>query len=342
MTELSLINQWEKFKKDKPNIRIRDAAFELNTSEMALVATQCGKGNIRLRPDFKGILESLNKLGDVMALTRSDHAVHEAHGTYQDMKIHGSVALFFNPGVDARFFLDKWEAAYAVNENDRHSIQFFDKEGVAVHKVYVTKKTKKKAYQNLINTYTSDYQETFIVSPQQALNDEKINDEVEEHIDPASLRESWLAIQDVHEANSIIKSYGQHRRDEIYQALGKDLAQELPINSVEKLLTMASEKSVEIMVFVMNDAAVQSYSGSVKELLRTGPWFNVLDPQFNLHLRTDGIGKIWLIRKPTKEGWVTTIDVLDTEDTQFLLISDNRKRGEMESSEWQDLCYDLL
>jgi len=347
MNDMSLSTKWIELKKQNPKVRIRDAALALNTSEMALVVTGCGMQNIRLKPDFKEILERLESLGSVMALTRSDHAVHESHGVYQEMKSHGSVAFFFRPGIDARFFLDKWASAFAVNENDRDSLQFFDSKGDAVHKIYVTNETNYEEFSKLVQNFKSDNQEPFseiqlVLTPDNTNQAGLISSIQEAKINPEKLTASWLAIRDVHEAGKIIKAYGNHRRNEIYQALGTDYAVPLAQNSIEEILETASRESVEIMIFAMNEAAVQIYSGAVKKLLRTGPWFNILDPGFNLHLRTECIGEIWMVKKPTEDGWVTSIDILDENGIEFLLIADNRVLGESESTAWQDICNNLI
>ncbi|HIQ15430.1 MAG TPA: hemin-degrading factor [Leucothrix sp.] len=336
MSNISLAEQWSEFKEQNPKVRIRDAATQLKTTELELVATSCGKGNTRLKPDFKNILERLEGLGSLMALTRSEHVVHEAHGIYQDMKVHGAVAMFFNPGIDTRFFLSKWFAVYAVNENKRHSLQFFDNKGTAVHKVYVTDESNEKAYFVLIEEFESDNQEANESLP--SIKEEEVG---LKDIDPTYLRERWLKIRDVHEGNKLIKEYAETQRNEVYSALGEEYAKPLAVDSVEKLLEIASEKSVEIMLFAMNDAAVQAYSGPVKKLMTMGPWFNVLDPDFNLHLRTSGIHKVWMIRKPSDDGWVTTLSVIEKGGTEIMVIADNRKRGESESSQWQTLCSEL-
>jgi putative hemin transport protein len=340
MPSTSLASQWQDFKESNPKVRIRDAAVQLKTTELELVATSCGNGNTRLKPNFKEILERLQSLGSVMGLLRSEHVVHETHGEFKEISAHGSVAMFFNPGMDTRFFVDKWFAVFAVNENNRHSLQFFTREGTAVYKVYVTEATTESAYFDLVESFTSDNQEPSEVLSAKAI-DLEVNSSAKKEIDATSLRKSWLEIRDVHEGNRLIKQYGSKQRNAVYEALGEEYAQPLSVEQLEKALNIAAKKSIELMIFAMNDAAVQAYSGPVKKLMRTGPWFNVLDPEFNLHLRTDGIGKVWLINKPSNDGWVTTIDVLDKNGIEVMLIADNRMRGETESEQWQALCRKL-
>lgn len=337
MYKESLLEKWNTFKKENPRVRIRDAAVELKTSEMALVATGCNDKNCRLNPDFEGILKRLESLGSVMALTRSDHAVHESHGVYQNMKSHDNVAIFLKPGIDTRFFLEKWSEVYVVNENERHSIQFFDANGDAIHKIFVTEETNSQAFLKLVKDFRSSNQESHLDKNDNKIVSTKIKHIEEIEINSHELIKSWSEMQDVHDSGNLIKKYGNHRRNEVYDALGQEYAVALEGNSIEQVLEIASEKAEELMIFVMNHAAVQVYSGSIKKLLRTGPWFNILDPSFNLHLRTEGIGDIWLIRKPTKHGFITSIDVLDKNGMEFLLITENKNLEKTESQEWKDI-----
>ena len=155
------------------------------------------------------------------------------------------------------------------------------------------------------------------------------------------LKQSWAAIKDIHESGKLIKKYG-NRRNEVYEALGEEYAIPLELNSIEQVLELASKQSTELMIFAMNHAAVQVYSGKITKLLRTGPWFNILDPSFNLHLRTEGISNIWLVKKPSQYGPITSIDVLDKNGIEFLLITGNKALKQAESKEWQDIYNSAL
>ena len=64
--------------------------------------------------------------------------VHERHGRYLDIQADGPVGPVLGPDIDLRLFFNSWKHFYAVSENGRHSLQFFDRGGEAVHKVYRT------------------------------------------------------------------------------------------------------------------------------------------------------------------------------------------------------------
>ncbi|KAG1391509.1 hypothetical protein G6F59_014874 [Rhizopus arrhizus] len=98
----------------------------------------------------QAIFRELGTLGEVMALTRNDWCVHERHGEYLDIQADGPVGLVLGPDIDLRVFFTAWKSAWAVQQDGRHSLQFFDGAGVAVHKVYRTDATDAAAYDALV------------------------------------------------------------------------------------------------------------------------------------------------------------------------------------------------
>lgn len=58
------------------------------------------------------------------------------------------------------------------------------------------------------------------------------------------------------------------------------------------------------MIFVGNPGCIQIHTGPVHNIKAMGPWLNVLDLDFNLHLREDEVTQVWKVGKPTRDGWV--------------------------------------
>ena len=99
--------------------------------------------------------------------------------------------------------------------------------------------------------------------------------------------------------------------------------------------------SLEIMIFVGNANCIQIHTGPVKRLVTTGPWFNVLDPDFNLHLREDLIHEAWLIRKPTRDGDVTSVELYDAKGETIAMLFGKRKPGLPEDKTWRALANSM-
>ncbi|HBD36656.1 MAG TPA: hemin-degrading factor, partial [Cupriavidus sp.] len=98
---------------------------------------------------------------------------------------------------------------------------------------------------------------------------------------------------------------------------------------------------LSIMCFVANRGIVQIHTGAVKKLLRTGPWFNVLDDTFNLHLNTEAVASSWVVNKPTVDGWVTSLELYGEDGGMIVQFFGERKPGQPELPEWRHLLESL-
>ena len=67
------------------------------------------------------------------------------------------------------------------------------------------------------------------------------------------------------------------------------------------------------MVFVGNRGCLQIHAGPVHRVEMVGPWLNVLDPGFNLHLREDRVTAAWVARKPSGHGDIHALELYDAE-----------------------------
>lgn len=326
-----LQRRFEALKSENPKTRIRDAATQLGVSEAELVYLQ--DGNSLLAPHCQEILNDIKTLGPVMALTRNDHAVHERKGTYTKASFNGHVGLVVNPDIDLRLFMTHWAHVFAVNENNRQSIQFFDTWGNAVHKIYMTSASDEDAFQALIQKYSKDAPSTFQVEREKpAPKAEKPDTE----IDVEAFRKEWTELQDTHDFFGILRRHGVSRRQAMRLA-PQDYTQELDVSFAEKLLQLVSEKGIDFMVFVGNDSCIQIHTGKAEKIVRTGPWINILDEAFNLHLRDGAIDSLWLVKKPTDLGLVHSLEAYDAAGNLIVQFFGKRKPNIPEREDWREI-----
>lgn len=328
---LSLKEQWQQFKEENPKLRIRDAAKQLGVSEAELVNTGVGNATVLLKPDFQSILQDVESLGYVMALTRNDHCVHERKGVYHHLSFNGSVGLAVNPDIDLRLFMKRWHFGFAVNENERLSLQFFDQDGSAVHKIYLTDKSDLTAYKALVAKYQAEEQlQTLDIQPVAPAKEEAPFSE----LDIQGFKEAWLNLQDTHQFHGMLGKYNVSRRQAMHLApTGHALP--LPLANFKQIMYAISARQIEIMVFTGSAGCIQIHTGKAQNLMQTGPWFNVLDPEFNLHLREDGIASLWVVKKPTVDGPVHSIEVFDQQGNIIVQFFGKRKPGVPEREDWQ-------
>lgn len=338
--------------KRRCGLRAKDAAQALGLPEGAVIAAHVGAHDlpltvVPLKSEWLDLLKALKACGTVMALTRNESTVHEKTGIYQKLSAQGQIGLALSREIDLRIFFAHWHAGFAVTEmaaNPQrpsiYSLQFFDAHGVAVHKVFAREETDLAAWNALVERFAQPEADAAFCH---ALPRESNADDVT--IDREGLRAAWAAMQDTHEFFDMLKRFGAERQ-QAFRMVHGEFTERLPNSTTTQLLNDAALDAVSIMVFVPSPGCIQIHTGPVHNIqpLDTPSgvrWINVMDPGFNLHLRTDLIGATWVVHKPTADGIVTSVEVFDTHGDLMAMFFGERKPGRPELESWRDLVARL-
>lgn len=325
---------------DNPKMRERDLASQLGVSEADLAAAHVGEGVRRVEPRVGDLLRGLEAVGEVMALTRNESAVHEKIGVYDKVHVGERASMVLGADIDLRIFPGAWVHGFAVEKRDgddvRHSLQFFDQAGNAVHKVHLRPKSNLYAYQKLVADLISPDQSQAIET--RPVEKTTFNDN--EAGSPDELRERWSTMTDVHQFFGMLRALKLNRRQAVGM-VGDDYAWQLDGDTLAAMFHHAAQEEIPIMCFVGNHGCIQIHSGPVKTIKPMGPWINVLDETFHLHLRLDHIREVWAVRKPTKDGHVTSIEAYGADDELIIQFFGKRHEGEGERSDWRMIAESL-
>lgn len=325
-----------------PNIRARDLAQRLKISEAELVCAGLGKTATRLRGPWSEVITAFGDLGEIMALTRNHGVVHEKVGEYANMSFgaHGGIVL--NHDIDLRLFLKNWSFGFAVYEDTRsgprRSLQFFGPDGTAVHKVYLRAESDEAAYRALVARFIHEDQRGLVeVTPLPAETPERPDGE----IDVEGLLSKWGTLKDTHDFFPLLRKYNVGRQQALRLAEGR-FAERAPIDAADRLLHAAAEGDAPIMAFVGNKGVIQIHTGPVTRIEPKGPWINVLDDGFNLHLRSDLVTDAWVVRKPTEDGDVTSVELYDKDGAMLIQFFGERKPGQVERDDWRSIVAESV
>ncbi|MFL9947794.1 hemin-degrading factor [Paraburkholderia agricolaris] len=323
--------------KSAQKLRNREAAHALGISEGEALAAFVGEHVVRLEARFVELFEQMPQLGAVMALTRNEAAVHEKDGTYEDMSHDGTVGLVLGSAIDLRVFYHAWASGFAVREETAHgvqkSLQFFDSQGHAVHKVFLREHSNHAAFDAFVERWQMRDQTPGLrlgdpVAPP-ALN-------LDSDIDVPAFQAAWHAMTDTHQFFGLLRKFGLARTQALRLA-ERRYAYPVANDALQGLLERAADSALPIMVFVGNRGMIQIHTGPVKNIRLMGPWVNVLDPGFNLHLRGDLIASAWVVRKPTSDGIVTSLELFDANGENIAMLFGARKPGTPELEGWREL-----
>ncbi|MFN7175980.1 MAG: hemin-degrading factor [Thermaurantiacus sp.] len=323
-------------------LRPVDAAAALGVSEAEWLVGHAPGPVVPLAPPFGPLVEQLTSLGPVMALTRNPSCVHEKDGIYDHVEIGRVMGLVLNHAIDLRLFMNHWTFGFAVETpletgGVRRSLQFFDRSGTAVHKIFARPATDMAAFDALVARFRHP-------SPPAGLETRPYPpaapDRPDAEIDVGALRGAWDDLRDVHDFFALLRKAGAGRQQALRLA-GPPFARPVAPSAVADVFHAAARNAVPIMVFVGNRGCIQIHSGPIHRVQPMGPWLNILDPGFNLHLRADHVANAWAVWKPQSDSAVHSLELFDAEGQLIAQIFGERKPGIPEREDWQALVADI-
>ena len=356
----TLAERWSTLRTEQPKLQIRDAARALGVSEAQLLATNIGKGVTRLQADGnqpREIMRAALDLGLVQAITRNENGVIETTGVASKFKQAGDKSEqadakdpetearqrniaggYLGGQIDLRFHFENWKYAFAVEQAGRdgkptRSLQFFDANGTAVHKIYLRNEPGVTVYDKLVATFRMPQQSAELnvlaVAPKAA-------EKPDAEIDVKEFQLAWKDMTDVHQFAQIMREFHLSREQALRLAPAGVVERVTP-QALRTLLENAAKDKVAIMVFLGNDGLTQIYSGKIEKTMAAGGFFNVLDPDFNLHIRDTALRSGWVV----KRGGVTSVEFFDNDGTQVVSFFGVRERGKPQPQSWVDLADSL-
>jgi putative hemin transport protein len=352
---LELAVRWSELRLKQPMIRIRDAADTLGVSEAELLATRRGARVVLLDLDPAALLHALPALGPALAVTRNDGAISEQRGRYGGIELDDRggdvIGRVSGRAIDLRLFLSHWHLIFAVTEEHaaasdglRRSLQVFDRAGSAVHKVYLEPGADLGSFETLVGRFAdrrpdsllrplpvAPYPPSPLPRPDAAIGRGERD----------RLCLAWDALRESHEFTSLLRRFDVTRTQALRLG-GPGRAWRVSPDSCGRLLSEVAEERRSIQAFVGSRGCLQIFSGEVARVQRTGAWFHILDPAVDLHLREGLVAETWVVRKPTRAGYVTSLELYDAAGESIAMFFGQRdpRTGE-EPEAWRHLLFAL-
>ncbi|RGP36709.1 hemin-degrading factor [Pseudotabrizicola alkalilacus] len=324
---------------EHPKLRERDLAAAIGLSEAQLVAAEAGASATRIVADPARLMPHVCQLGDVMALTRNESAVHERRGVYSGFHSGAHASMVLGDEIDLRIFPRHWVHGFAITRETeqgvKRSIQVFDAAGDAVHKVHLGADSDIAAFDAAVADLGLPADAPFEIIARATPEPARID---ADRID--ALRSEWAQMTDTHQFLALVRRLKMNRLG-ANRAVGPQFARQLPVEAVSWALERSAADALKIMIFVGNEGCIQIHSGLVHRIAPMGPWQNVLDPRFNLHLRADHIAEVWLVSKPTKRGPAVSVEAFDAEGRLILQMFGKRAEADTDTRGWDRMTESL-
>ena len=327
---------WAKISEEQPGRFPSDIAREIGVSEGELIASRVGHGAIRLEPRWNELLNALGTLGRVKTVTRNAHAVMEKDGTYPSFQSFQVHSMFVGDEIDLRITLGRWASVFAyqapggVEGSVTRSIQFYGKDGAAVHKLFLKGEDAAKAFFDLIARFHAEDQSDSLEVAESAARSAR-----ETPIDVAMFLRDWSELQDTHHFFGLLHKYKVSRLRAMQLADGR-FTRGVSVRSLRLLLESISQSEMPVMVFLGNPGCLQIHKGPLKRIVDWKGWLNIMDPEVELHMKEEAVAFAWVVEKPTSDGRIRSLELFDAEGGDILSIFGVRKEGKRQDPVWQE------
>lgn len=155
------------------------------------------------------------------------------------------------------------------------------------------------------------------------------------------LKDAWLGKGTVDDVELIIQDNGNNRQD-IYSALLSDYAVQIQEPAVGLFLQQLAVLGHELCVTLVNEGVKQVFVSKILQVERDGDWLKCQGSEIKFSLNTVNVGSVWMIHKPTVNGWVNYIDVFDRGGRHVLKLNDNGDAECGDSHDWSDLLTEAV
>jgi putative hemin transport protein len=300
-----------------------------------------------LKGPFSALLHRIHQIGSVTILSGNDSAIQEKTGVYEHPE-HPEHPL--NEDADnvdhtahQPLLHQKWKYGFAVSDEDdegniQRGLQFFDGEGDGLYKIMLHASSNVDAYHAIVSDFAAAEQtpvlDIFRTRPLSA-------NEGIAHIDIDALRADWARVNNAEDFLAGQTEF-DHLRLHKLRLAGKAFAHQVANDSVRILLQKMADLGGTVMTLIGNAGIVQAYQGRVKQIRRSDVWLNILGLDYRLRLREDHIDSVWVAKKPTTNGVITSLELFNRQGISIARFFSIPEPGRPEPREWRDSIMRLL
>ena len=168
------------------------------------------------------------------------------------------------------------------------SFQFFDKAGMAILKIYLKGKDL-----GFFDEIELKYKKIYHYEMQSDLD-----------INNSNLLDSKIKINLPYDTSN-----------------SKATCRNISVKSLRLILENASEMKIPIQIHALGLGTIQYHIDTVRNIVDYGPWINVIDQKFNLHVLGNGLTKASLVQYQFKDCQQYLINFFDKNNTHVLGVT---------------------
>lgn len=300
----------------------------------------------RLDGEFAPLMQRLAALGNLTEVTRNSSALLEKDNVSGALYVDNEIELAPAEAMHLRIFYPQWEHGYALEEHDacsggrRHSLQFFDRYGNMMHKIMLGEDGDIASFRQLVSDHAAAEQlAPHLVHPLDS--DTGTGDDSLGRIDVDALRAEWAHTHNHEDFIQRQEAFDRQRLRKLRLA-GKAFAYQVANDSARVILQRMTEFGTSIMAQVGNAGIVQAYYGKIKNIRVKDSRLKIMNAGFRMQLREDHIDSVWVAKKPTTDGIITSLELFNRQGTHIASFLSKKSNGQPEPREWREAIMRLM
>lgn len=306
---------------------------------MTLHAIEQDTDTVRLRPDWAKLVEAFQELGPVEVRTENRAVTHIKRGQFDNVSFEGPIGLVLAGDIDLRLFTHHWKWAVALRDGTRDAIEIYDRYGRRLFELGLMEDSDEEAFGRLIEAFAAPEApevELEDLSDEPAMQVDEVDDDTRKEF-----AEAWRAMGDTHEFFGLLREYGLERHVAL-EVAPDDYA--VPVERIAQLevFRQAQVSQTPIMIFVSSGGCVQIHTGEVAVERADDAVLRLVGPNFELRVDRDEVADVWVVKKPTLDGIVTSLEVFDTRAELAFQVFGERKPGKPELEAWREIIGELI
>lgn len=332
-TNWNLGEEWAAWHADHPESDLREDAHVLGVSEAELLATGCGESVTRLQGGWIELLRGLQELGPVTVQTQSDGSIIEARGIAVPAEWSGRRGVLRVGASRVRIQLDQWYFGYAVQAAGRESLQFFDAAGRSILKIRLEPESMADRWTQLVRRFTAADQNPWEPTVRAATPATTLADAA---VDVAALHAAWDALQSPQDFTAMLRRLGISRAQAARLA-GTSRARAVSPGSFASMLRTAASAMLPLALSIETPGVTHTYAGMVRRVEDRDDLLMVVEPGLRLYVSEAHVAAAWVVRRPTPQGPISSLQYFDAQDNLILMVCGNAQPGEAGVERWERL-----
>jgi putative hemin transport protein len=288
--------------------------------EAAALARAIGPDVVLLNTAGHGARDIMRRaldFGVVMAQTGNALAVMERTGVATRLETDGDAPAqdadsaarsrniaggYVGGDIDLRFDFDAWRYAFAVAQpadggRVARSLQFFDAQGRAVHKLFLRSEAAGGLFDLLARDLRAPVQRLALPPDAAPVPQEpRPEPRPDSAIDVRRLRQAWQAMEDIGQLGAVMAEFGV-TREQALRLAPQGMAPRLAPRAVRTLLEAVAKHRLPLVVLVGNAGVTQVYTGVIAAATADGADFTAQAPGFSLRLSDSAFHSGYVVQR---------------------------------------------